>query len=199
LAGPKTAGKLELEEIMKKWFMLLLMLIVPVVMQAQKITTTDEFGPVGFYQSVYSAVTPTSECAVYGIPLVQYNDVVDQTPEDGGIGAVQFLTGAVLTGSLDTAGATLSADGSIVTICGKKGKGIPAGLIFSGAFTGTITWTYNGMVGDDYSFTLSGPVSGLKSSETFTGTFSQTILASAAQLEGGEGTVMVGMVDLAKK
>jgi hypothetical protein len=57
----------------------------------------------------------------------------------GNLGALTFSTGALTSGNLTT-GATFAAGGSF-TITGNGTGGIPTGVIFSGSFSGPVTWT----------------------------------------------------------
>jgi hypothetical protein len=78
----------------------------------------------------------------------------------GGLGSLTFSTGALTSGSL-TNGGVFAAGGSFV-ITGNGTGGIPNGMIFSGTFSGPVTWTPSGTVGVDGSiyYTLSGSISG---------------------------------------
>jgi hypothetical protein len=56
----------------------------------------------------------------------------------GSLGAVSFTTGNLISGSLDDGG-TFAAGGSF-QITGNGSNGIPAGVLFNGAFSGPVTW-----------------------------------------------------------
>jgi hypothetical protein len=78
----------------------------------------------------------------------------------GGLGSLTFTTGALTSGSLTTGG-TFAAGGSF-TITGNGTGGIPNGVIFTGSFSGPVTWTEvttSGPNGSIY-YTLSGSISG---------------------------------------
>ncbi len=77
----------------------------------------------------------------------------------GGLGTLSFSTGALTSGSLTTGG-TFAAGGSFV-ITGNGTGGIPNGVIFSGTFSGPVTWTEvtSGPNGAIY-YTLTGAISG---------------------------------------
>ena len=70
------------------------------------------------------------------------------------LGSVTFTTGALTSGNLQ-GDATFAAGGSFV-ITGNGTNGVPNGVIFSGTFSGPVTWTkideYNGT----HSYTLQG-------------------------------------------
>jgi len=78
----------------------------------------------------------------------------------GGLGSLTFTTGALTSGNLMTGG-TFAAGGTF-TITGNGTGGIPNGVIFSGSFSGPVTWTEvttSGPNGSIY-YTLTGTVSG---------------------------------------
>jgi hypothetical protein len=78
----------------------------------------------------------------------------------GGLGSVSFTTGSLASGSLTTGG-TFAAGGTF-TITGNGTGGIPNGVIFSGTFSGPVTWTEittSGPNGSIY-YTLTGAISG---------------------------------------
>jgi hypothetical protein len=79
-------------------------------------------------------------------------------PVQGDLGTVSFTTGSLLSGSLATS-AVFNAGGSFV-ITGNGTNGVPNGVIFSGTFTSTITWTYSGVTLPDGSeiFDIAGNV-----------------------------------------
>jgi hypothetical protein len=78
----------------------------------------------------------------------------------GNLGTVTFTTGMLMSGNLTTGG-TFMAGGSFV-ITGNGTGGIPNGVIFSGTFSGPVTWTEvttSGPNGSIY-YTLTGSISG---------------------------------------
>ncbi len=79
-------------------------------------------------------------------------------PVQGDLGTVSFTTGSLLSGSLATS-AVFNAGGSFV-ITGNGTNGVPNGVIFSGTFTSTITWTYSDVTLPDGSeiFDIAGNV-----------------------------------------
>jgi len=79
----------------------------------------------------------------------------------GTLGTVAFTTGSLTSGSVTT-GAIFSGTGSTFTITGNGSDGMPNGVIFSGSFSGPITWTPSGTVGVDGTivYTLTGSISG---------------------------------------
>ncbi len=110
-------------------------------------------------------------------------------------GSVSLTTGALTSGNLVTGG-TFSSAGSTFQILGNGTDGLPA-VIFTGSFTGTITWAASsptcGTDGSCY-YTLSGNVSGTwYTGQTVSG-FS-VILTINAGKNGFTGSVPVASGD----
>jgi len=83
-------------------------------------------------------------------------------PVTGDLGTVTFTTGSQLSGSLAT-DAVFNSGGTFVII-GNGTNGVPSGVIFSGIFGSTVTWTYSSTLPDGSEiFDISGQVSGLGS------------------------------------
>jgi hypothetical protein len=76
----------------------------------------------------------------------------------GNLGSVTFNTGALTSGSFDMGG-TFAAGGTF-TITGNGTNGIPNGVIFSGAFSGPVTWTLITQPDGTHSYTLTGALTG---------------------------------------
>jgi hypothetical protein len=74
------------------------------------------------------------------------------------LGSVSFSTGALTSGSL-TMGGTFAAGGSF-TITGNGINGVPNGVIFSGTFSGPVTWIMTPEANGTHSYELIGAVSG---------------------------------------
>ena len=75
-------------------------------------------------------------------------------------GTVAFTTGTLASGDT-TNGGVFNAGGSF-TISGNGTAGLPAGAIFTGSFSGPVTWTPLGTIGVDGTifYTLTGRISG---------------------------------------
>lgn len=76
----------------------------------------------------------------------------------GKLGAVSFTTGALTSGTIG-GGGTFGAGGSF-TIAGNGSNGIPKGILFTGTFTGPVTWTKNPQPRGNFTYTLNGIVTG---------------------------------------
>jgi len=74
------------------------------------------------------------------------------------LGSVSFNTGALTGGSLQMGG-TFGAGGSFA-ITGNGSNGIPNGTIFSGTFSGPVTWTLVTLANGTHNYTLTGAVCG---------------------------------------
>ena len=74
------------------------------------------------------------------------------------LGSFAFSTGALTSGSLNMGG-TFAAGGSF-TITGNGTNGVPNGVIFSGSFSGPVTWTMVALANGTHNYTLTGAVSG---------------------------------------
>lgn len=76
----------------------------------------------------------------------------------GDLGSVSFSTGALTSGSL-AMGGTFAAGGSF-TISGNGSNGLPNGAIFTGTFSGPVTWTLVTLANGTHNYTLTGSLSG---------------------------------------
>lgn len=72
-------------------------------------------------------------------------------------GSLSFMTGSLASGSLQNGG-TFN-DGGSFTIKGTYGN-ITNGVIFSGSFSGTVTWAFNGCTAGICNYSLTGPITG---------------------------------------
>ncbi len=80
-------------------------------------------------------------------------------PVTGDLGTLTFTTGSLLSGNLAT-DAVFNSGGTFV-ITGNGSNGVPNGVIYSGTFTSTVTWTYASTQSDGSEvFDISGKVSG---------------------------------------
>ena len=74
------------------------------------------------------------------------------------LGSVSFSTGALTSGSLQMGG-TFAAGGWF-TITGNGTNGVPNGTLFSGTFSGPVTWTLVTLANGTHNYTLTGSLSG---------------------------------------
>jgi hypothetical protein len=110
------------------------------------------------------------------------------------LGSLTFSTGAMTSGNLTT-GAIFAAGGSF-TITGNGTGGIPNGVIFSGTFSGPVTWTEvttSGPNGGVY-YVLTGAISGTwYNGQTVNGATTQ--ITFNAGKNGFTGSVPLGSGD----
>lgn len=77
----------------------------------------------------------------------------------GNLGTVSFSTGALASGTLQHGG-TFSGTGSTFDIVSNGGGGMPTGAIFTGSFTGAVSWTMVTLANGTHNYTLTGSISG---------------------------------------
>jgi PEP-CTERM motif len=82
------------------------------------------------------------------------------------LGSLEFSTGALASGTLQMGG-TFAAGGSF-TITGNGSNGIPNGTLFTGSFSGPVTWTLITLANGTHNYQLSGSLSGWTGSGTAT-------------------------------
>lgn len=104
------------------------------------------------------------------------------------LGTINFTTGARVSGGMG-GNATFAPGGSIVITANGSG-GLPAGVLFTGTFTGTTSWTVvtlNQGGNTLYYYTLSGTISGVFSNgQTVSG---QTLTISVLTQQTFHGTL----------
>jgi PEP-CTERM motif-containing protein len=99
-------------------------------------------------------ITGTSAgLSLTGSVLFKYGSTVGSN-----LGSVTFTTGAFISGDIMNGG-TL-APGGTFTITGNGTNGVPNGVIFSGTFTNSPTWTITPEADGTHSYTLSGAIAG---------------------------------------
>lgn len=76
----------------------------------------------------------------------------------GNLGTLGFSTGSLASGNLQM-GATFNGGGSFA-ITGNGTNGIVNGVIFSGSFSGPVTWTLITLANGTHNYTLTGAVTG---------------------------------------
>lgn len=85
----------------------------------------------------------------------------------GNLGSISFTTGALLTGSLEMGGTF--ATGGTFTVNGNGTNGIPNGVLFSGTFSGPVSWTLTTLAGGTHNYNLTGVVTGTMGGQTVHG------------------------------
>jgi PEP-CTERM motif-containing protein len=124
--------------------------LVPVAAWADTINITSHFGTV----SITNAGIVSQ-----GSQLTSFNGITAAPGHS--LGTVSFSTGALSSGDIFTGG-TFSSAGSSFIITGIGNGGQPKGVIFNGAFVGSISWTIVGTQGNfGVTYQLSGTVQGM--------------------------------------
>ncbi|HKV79785.1 MAG TPA: PEP-CTERM sorting domain-containing protein [Candidatus Sulfotelmatobacter sp.] len=77
----------------------------------------------------------------------------------GNLGTIAFSTGAQTSSGNLQMGATFAAGGTF-SITGNGTNGVPNGTIFSGTFSGPVTWTLVTLANGTHNYTLSGALTG---------------------------------------
>ena len=100
-----------------------------------------------------------SGLSLTGSTIIMVNGLYGDGQDLGSnLGSFSFSTGALTSGSL-TMGGSFAAGGSI-TIMGNGHNGVPNGVIFSGTFSGPVSWTMTTLCNGTHNYTLKGAVSG---------------------------------------
>ena len=100
----------------------------------------------------------TAGLTLSGSELIAVNGLNGLGLVTGNLGTVAFSTSGLISGSLQMGG-MFDSGGSFV-ITGNGTNGIPNGTIFSGSFTGPVSWTLVTLANGTHNYTLSGSVSG---------------------------------------
>jgi PEP-CTERM motif-containing protein len=161
---------------------ILALLVVSVAAWADTITIGNRGGNIAI--SAAGIVSTSSH-------LHQFNNII--APPGQGLGFVNFNTGALTSGSID-AGGTFSSVGSSFLVRSTSAL-LPCHncIIFSGAFTGDITWTFVGQQGKKLIYQMTGNLVGqLFNGRTITGQTTQNFYAFAGQLKQGVGHITIG-------
>ncbi len=170
----------------------LLALALSVAASAGTIDITNQFGTIHISTS---GITSTgSEVKSWG----------GTTATSGALGSLNFSTGVCLSGcnssGIPGSSAMFSSVGSsFVITCHSAACGGNNLVLFSGAFTGPITWTQTNTSGKNLTFTLTGTIAGTLANGHFvTGTTTQTIYSALVpgQLTAGVGHIRVGTTQL---
>lgn len=80
------------------------------------------------------------------------------TPIMGNLGTVTFTTGALTSGSLGMGG-TFAAGGTF-QVEGNGSSGLPNGALFTGTFSGPVSWTMTKLANGTHNYTLTGVITG---------------------------------------
>jgi hypothetical protein len=110
------------------------------------------------------------------------------------LGSVTFTTGALTSGSLQMGG-TFAGGGSF-TIDGNGTQGLSNGVLFSGSFSGPVSWTLATLSNGTQNYTLTGVVTGTMGGTSVTGVTVQLTVNTgdgffngATRISGGDTSV----------
>ncbi len=107
------------------------------------------------------------------------------------LGSLSFTTGALTSGSLQMGG--MFASGGTFSIIGNGSNGVPNGTIFSGTFSGPVTWTLVTLANGTHNYTLTGTVSGtLGSGFSTNGVTVQLTINTGKSFFNGSTTISSG-------
>lgn len=112
----------------------------------------------------------------------------------GDLGSISFTTGALNSGSLMMGGTF--ADGGKFTVNGDGSNGIPNAVLFSGTFSGSVTWTLTTLANGTHNYTLTGVVTGTMGGMNVNGVTVQLTINTgkgyfngSTQISGGDTAV----------
>jgi PEP-CTERM motif-containing protein len=167
--------------------LVLLALALPIAAWADGITLTNQFGTVSVSAAGISS---------FGSQLKSFNGV--SAAPGHSLGSVTFTTGAMNGGTL-AGGGSFSSVGSTFSVVGKGNWAHGHNTaIFTGSFTGTISWSLTAVSGQLKTYTMFGTISGqLWDGRTVTGTTKQTVLVlNNNQFLQGKGHIHAGTTNL---
>ena len=173
----------------------LLVLALPMVAWANTVTITNQDG-----LAIISDMGASGLGTIGSSTLTSHSSVLTTFDglATGGLGRVIYATGALMSGTIVGDG-TFSSTGSsfLVAAYGAwlSGLGLPAKTVdlFSGTFTGPITWTFLGKVGNQSDYVLTGSITGvLWNGQTVNGTTTQDIYFIGNKAYQGLGHISFG-------
>jgi len=114
----------------------------------------------------------------------------------GDLGTVAFSTGALTSGSSLTKGGTFAAGGTFI-VTGNGTNGVPSGTLFSGSFSGHVTWSLVNLENGPHSYTLTGTLTGTPQGVSVSGVTVQLTINTgknffngSTMISGGDTTIV---------
>jgi len=138
----------------RAFLMVLLALALPMLAFATSTNQVDVTNSGGTLTGTTSGMTLTNSTLIAvngydGLGLITGSN----------LGTLNFSTGALLTGNLQT-GATFAGGGSF-SIATNGTQGLPNGVIFTGTFDGPVTWQLFTLSNGTHNYELSGTITGV--------------------------------------
>lgn len=112
----------------------------------------------------------------------------------GDLGTVTFSTGALSGGSLQMGG-TFAAGGTF-TITGNGTNGVPNGTLFSGSFSGPVTWSLVNISDGTHSYALTGTLTGTADGIAVNGVTVQLTINTGIGFFNGSTMISGGDTDI---
>ena len=81
--------------------------------------------------------------------------------EGTNLGSISFSTGSLMSGSLTMGGSFNPGAPGSFTITSNGSGGLPTGILFTGSFSGPVSWQITTLANGDHQYTLSGAVTGV--------------------------------------
>ena len=145
---------------------------------------------VDFTNSGGTLTGTNSSLTLTGSTLVAVNGLGGGLITGNNLGALSFSTGALSSGSLQMGG-TFAAGGTF-SISGNGTDGVPSGVIFSGTFTGPVSWTLVTLANGTHNYTLTGSLSGTFNGSTIGGVTVQLTINTGKGFFNGSTTISSG-------
>ncbi len=108
----------------------------------------------------------------------------------GNLGSLTFSTGALTSGSLQMGGTF--AGGGAFMIDGNGTGGLTDGVLFSGSFSGPVTWTLTTLSNGTHNYTLTGVVTGTMGGMSVNGVTVQLTINTGKGFFNGTTTISGG-------
>ena len=108
----------------------------------------------------------------------------------GDLGTVSFTTGALSGGTLAMGGTF--ASGGTFEVDGNGTGGLPNGVLFSGMFSGSVTWTLTILANGTHNYTLTGVVTGMMGGSNVDGVTVQLTINTGKGFFNGTTTISGG-------
>ena len=145
---------------------------------------------VDFTNSGGTLTGTNSSLTLTGSTLVAVNGLGGGLITGNNLGTLSFSTGALSSGSLQMGG-TFAAGGTF-SISGNGTDGVPSGVIFSGSFSGPVTWTLVTLANGTHNYTLTGSLSGTFNGSTIGGVTVQLTINTGKGFFNGSTTISSG-------